>query len=82
MLVATGNSLAALQSRVDEEPKVFPLFLQFIAAKQLTGLAFLCPSGTLDPAATGLLVLCTGKATRLVDEFQAQEKARAGLVKV
>ena len=29
---------------------------------------------TLDPLATGLLILCTGKFTKRIDEIQAQEK--------
>lgn len=35
-------------------------------------------AGTLDPLATGLLILCTGKMTKRVDEFQAQEKEYIG----
>lgn len=31
-------------------------------------------AGTLDPLATGLLILCTGKATKRIIEFQDQEK--------
>ncbi len=31
-------------------------------------------AGTLDPLATGVLVLCTGKATKRIDEMQAQVK--------
>lgn len=31
-------------------------------------------SGTLDPMATGLLILCTGKATKSIDLIQGQEK--------
>lgn len=31
-------------------------------------------TGTLDPLATGLLIICIGKATRLADTFQAQDK--------
>lgn len=31
-------------------------------------------AGTLDPMATGLLVLCTGKATRSIDQIQCLEK--------
>tara|TARA_R110002049_G_scaffold37208_1_gene117498 strand:+ start:64549 stop:65244 length:696 start_codon:yes stop_codon:yes gene_type:complete len=35
-------------------------------------------AGTLDPLATGLLVLCTGKMTKQIDTFQAQIKAYTG----
>src|SRR6187402_3771154 len=35
-------------------------------------------AGTLDPLATGLLILCTGKMTKRIDEFQAQEKEYEG----
>jgi tRNA pseudouridine55 synthase len=31
-------------------------------------------AGTLDPLAMGLLIICTGKKTREIDLFQAQEK--------
>ncbi len=35
-------------------------------------------AGTLDPMATGLLIVCTGKATRRIDEFQNLPKAYTG----
>jgi tRNA pseudouridine55 synthase len=35
-------------------------------------------AGTLDPLATGLLILCTGKATRKLEGFQGQEKEYTG----
>jgi len=35
-------------------------------------------AGTLDPLATGLLIICTGKLTKKIDEFQAQEKEYIG----
>lgn len=35
-------------------------------------------AGTLDPLATGLLVLCTGKMTKQIEKFQAQEKEYTG----
>ncbi len=35
-------------------------------------------AGTLDPLATGLLVLCTGKMTKNIDTFQAQIKEYIG----
>ena len=35
-------------------------------------------AGTLDPLATGLLVICTGKMTKQIDSFQAQVKEYTG----
>ena len=39
-------------------------------------------AGTLDPKATGLLLICTGKWTKRIDEFQAQEKVYTGTIKL
>lgn len=36
--------------------------------------------GTLDPMATGLLIVCVGKATKLADTFQAEEKEYSGTI--
>lgn len=35
-------------------------------------------AGTLDPLATGLLIVCTGRMTKQIDNFQAQEKVYTG----
>ena len=35
-------------------------------------------AGTLDPLATGLLILCTGKKTKEIESYQAQEKEYTG----
>jgi tRNA pseudouridine55 synthase len=35
-------------------------------------------AGTLDPLATGLLIICTGKMTKQIDSFQAQQKEYTG----
>lgn len=37
-------------------------------------------AGTLDPLATGLLILCTGKFTKKIETFQAQEKEYTGTI--
>ena len=31
-------------------------------------------AGTLDPLATGLVIICTGRATKTIESFQDQEK--------
>jgi tRNA pseudouridine55 synthase len=35
-------------------------------------------AGTLDPLATGLLIICTGKLTKQIDTFQAEDKEYTG----
>lgn len=35
-------------------------------------------AGTLDPLASGLLILCTGKFTKQIETYQAQEKEYTG----
>ncbi|MEE6185645.1 tRNA pseudouridine(55) synthase TruB [Niabella digestorum] len=35
-------------------------------------------AGTLDPLATGLLIVCTGKYTKKINEYMAQEKEYTG----
>ncbi len=39
-------------------------------------------AGTLDPLATGLLILCTGKYTKKIEHFQAQEKRYTGVITI
>jgi len=37
-------------------------------------------AGTLDPLATGLLIICTGKMTKQIDSFQAENKEYTGTI--
>lgn len=37
-------------------------------------------AGTLDPLATGLLIICTGKMTRKIDEFTGMDKEYTGTI--
>lgn len=39
-------------------------------------------AGTLDPKATGLLIVCTGKMTKRIDEIQAESKVYTGTIKL
>lgn len=39
-------------------------------------------AGTLDPRATGLLILCTGKMTKQIDQFQAYDKEYTGIFEI
>ncbi len=37
-------------------------------------------AGTLDPLASGLLIICTGKFTKRIDSFQAEDKEYTGII--
>jgi tRNA pseudouridine55 synthase len=37
-------------------------------------------AGTLDPLATGLLIVCTGKLTKKIDSYQAEDKEYTGSI--
>jgi tRNA pseudouridine55 synthase len=39
-------------------------------------------AGTLDPLATGLLIICTGKFTKKINEYMAQEKEYTGTITI
>lgn len=39
-------------------------------------------AGTLDPLATGLLIICTGKKTKIIESIQAMEKEYTGTFRV
>src|SRR5215203_4749376 len=37
-------------------------------------------AGTLDPLATGLLIVCTGRFTKKINEYMTQEKEYTGTI--
>ncbi len=39
-------------------------------------------SGTLDPKASGLLVICTGKKTKMMTDFENLNKRYCGVIKI
>jgi tRNA pseudouridine55 synthase len=39
-------------------------------------------AGTLDPLATGLLIVCTGRFTKRINEYMAQEKEYTGTIRL
>ncbi len=48
----------------------------------LTGISKVGHAGTLDPLATGLLIICTGRATKLISEYMGMEKEYTGSMTV
>ena len=50
------------------------LFMRFYGIRKLK----VGHAGTLDPLATGLLIICTGPMTKQIEDFQAQVKTYTG----
>jgi len=48
--------------------------------RRLTKVKKVGHAGTLDPLATGLLIVCTGKKTKEISEYQAQRKKYVGII--
>ena len=48
--------------------------------RRLTKVKKVGHAGTLDPLATGLLIICTGKKTKEISEYQAQRKEYTGII--
>lgn len=48
--------------------------------RRLTKVKKVGHAGTLDPLATGLLIVCTGKKTKEISEYQAQRKKYIGII--
>ena len=72
------------QTPYDEGQVIFihkPLgWTSFAVVKKVRGLtrAKVGHAGTLDPLATGLLICCTGKFTKRIQDYQQQEKEYTG----
>ena len=48
--------------------------------RNLVGIKKVGHAGTLDPLATGLLIICTGRFTKRINEFMEQEKEYTGTI--
>lgn len=46
--------------------------------RNLTGIRKVGHAGTLDPLATGLLIVCTGRFTKMINEYMGMEKEYTG----
>lgn len=62
------------------KPKGWSSFRVVGFLRKMLGIKKIGHAGTLDPMATGLLILCTGKATKSISQIQDQQKSyRAGI---
>lgn len=50
--------------------------------RSLTKIKKIGHAGTLDPLATGLLIICLGKATKQIEQFQGQPKRYEAVIKL
>lgn len=74
----------ALQSYLDgrmillNKPLKWTSFDAVKKVRILTGVSKVGHAGTLDPLATGLLIICTGKFTKKINEYMGMEKEYTG----
>ena len=70
----TLEELQAGQVFLVDKPKGWTSFDVLRKMQRHTGYKKFGHAGTLDPLATGLLIICAGKATKTIHEYQAAEK--------
>ncbi len=56
--------------------------VRWLISKQINGKIKVGHAGTLDPLATGVLIICTGKATKQIDQLQAGVKEYIATLKL
>ncbi len=62
-----------------DKPEHWSSFKLVKKVRYVTKAAKVGHAGTLDPLATGLLVLCTGKCTKMIEKIQDMEKVYTGI---
>lgn len=50
--------------------------------RKITGAKKVGHSGTLDPKASGLMIVCTGKKTKMMDQFINLNKSYSGIIRL
>ena len=63
-----------------DKPSGWTSFKVVHIIRKITGAKKVGHAGTLDPMATGLLILCTGKKTKEITKFQEGEKTYCGII--
>jgi tRNA pseudouridine55 synthase len=56
--------------------------VRWLISKRINGKIKVGHAGTLDPLATGVLIICTGKATKQIDQLQAGVKEYIATLKL
>lgn len=68
------------QAVLIDKPVNWTSFNVVSRVRSLTKVKKVGHAGTLDPLATGLLIVCTGKKTKEISEYQAQKKKYTGII--
>ncbi|HEX4371746.1 MAG TPA: tRNA pseudouridine(55) synthase, partial [Puia sp.] len=76
--ILTTNKFAEGQVLLINKPLHWTSFDVVRKIRNLIKIKKVGHAGTLDPLATGLLIVCTGKFTKRINEFMAQEKEYTG----
>ena len=77
---ATENIYAQGQVLLVDKPLHWTSFDAVRKIRYLTKTKKVGHAGTLDPLATGLLIICTGRFTKKINEYMAQEKEYTGTI--
>lgn len=72
------NSFAEGKMLLIDKPLRWTSFDAVAKIRSLIKIKKVGHAGTLDPLATGLLIICTGKFTKKINEYMAQEKEYTG----
>jgi len=65
-----------------DKPAGWSSFKVIIEIRKASGVKKAGHAGTLDPMATGLLIIATGKKTKSIHEFQSLEKTYTGTITI
>ena len=76
----TSNSFEQGQVILIDKPLEWTSFDVVRKVRNMMKIKKVGHAGTLDPLATGLLILCTGKFTKRINEFMSQEKEYTGTI--
>src|SRR5204862_1526947 len=76
--ILPGNKYAEGQLLLIDKPLLWTSFDAVRKIRNLIRIKKVGHAGTLDPLATGLLIVCTGKFTKKMNDYMAQEKEYSG----
>ncbi len=79
-MTTTDASFAEGRVLLIDKPLYWTSFDAVRKVRNLVKIKKVGHAGTLDPLATGLLIICTGKFTKRINEFMAQEKEYTGTI--